>query len=318
MVIKVPVFIPNLNDYFEHGMQITKLCIESIIKTQHQKSALTIVNNGSCQDVTHYLQQLYLDGKIDQLVHYKENVGKIDAIIPIAREAQEPLITISDGDVLFTKGWIQGVEEVFVNFPEAGMVSPVPHGTVYNTYTVNTLFDGFLKGILVFQSICNPEDMMRFAESIGKAETMYQKQIRLQYQLTVKRKEFSAVVGCGHFVATLRKEVFQYAPQGASKLAYASVADRDYIDFPVEKAKLWRLATVKNYAYHMGNTPTSWMESIFNKLEKSSIKTIEIPKRNKSKLPLWFKKRVVLVIMSRYCKKYFYKKWGLNKGVNEY
>ena len=317
--IIIPVFVPNITDpYFKNGLEVTQICLESVIKTRHKKSSLTVVNNGSCKEVTQYLQQLYLEKKIDQLIHYKENVGKIDAIIPIAREAQEPLVTISDGDVLFKDGWIQGVEEVFCHFPEAGMVSPVPHGTVYNTYTVNTLFDGFLKGILKFQSICNPEDMMRFAESIGKAETMYQKKIRLLYQLTVKRKEFSAVVGCGHFVATLRKEVFQYAPQGASKLAYASAADRDYIDIPVEKAKLWRLATVKNYAYHMGNSPTEWMDSVFNKLVGVSERTTEVPKSKITNFSLWFKKGVVRFIMSRYFRKYFFKKWGLKEGLNEY
>lgn len=310
--IIVPVFIPNLKEeYFFHGLEVTKLCLESLIRTRHPKTFLSVVNNGSCREVTNYLQQLYDTKKVDQLVHYKENIGKIDAVISIAKVAEEPLITITDGDVLFKQDWMQGVEEVFEHFPEAGMVSPVPHGTVYNTYTINTLFDAFFKGILTFQSICNPEDMLRFAESIGKKDTMYKNKAKLKYQLTVKRSEYSAVVGCGHFVATLRKEVFLSSPKKWSHLAYASVADRDYIDIPNEKAKLWRLATVENYAYHIGNNPTDWMISICNELKANSQKTIAVPKSKKCNTPLWFKKGIVRILMSSYVRPYFFKKLGL-------
>jgi len=197
--IIIPVYVPNLDGCFEKGLETTKLCIESVVKTRHQKSFFTVVNNGCCESVTTYLQGLYAKGQIDQLIHFKENKGKIDAVIPVARTCSEPLVTISDGDVLFKNGWMQAVESVYKNFPEAGMVSPVPHGTVYANYTVNTLFDGFFKGLLRFEQACDAGDMLKFAESIGKKDSMYKKAIRLKYQLVVKRKNEMAVVGCGHF-----------------------------------------------------------------------------------------------------------------------
>ncbi|MEZ4874047.1 MAG: glycosyltransferase family A protein [Flavobacteriaceae bacterium] len=317
--IIVPVFVPNLEEeYFKNGLEVTRYCLESLHKTRHPKSFVTVVNNGSCAEVTQYLQGQFEHGAIDQLIHYKENKGKIDAIIPIAKTAQEPLITLSDGDVLFKQGWMQAVEEVFFHFPEAGMVSPVPHGTMYNHYTTNTLFDGFLKGILKFQSLCDANDMLRFAESIGKKETMYQKNVRLQHQLTVNRGDSSAVVGCGHFVATLRKEVFQHAPQGNSHWAYASTADRDYIDLPNEKAKLWRLATVENLAFHMGNNPTLWMEEEFRSLGSNEGAIVQIPKSRHSWVPLGFKKIIVRVLLSGFLRPRFWKWVGLKEGRDVY
>jgi Glycosyl transferase family 2 len=315
--IIIPVFVPNLEGYFEKGLEFTQLCIDSVVKTKHPKSLLTVVNNGSCKQVTLYLQELYDSGGIDQLIHHKSNVGKIDAVIPVAKTCSEKLITISDGDVLFKDGWIQGVEDVFANFPEAGMVSPVPHGTTYPTHTTNTLFDSFFKRKLKFQSVCDSRDMLRFAESIG-SEVMYKKKSRLEYQLTVERKGFSAIVGCGHFVSTLRREVFDFAPSRLSRKAYATQADRDYIDIPNEKAGLWRLATIKNYAYHMGNNPQEWMRDEFENIEGNRIETQIIPKSKKWNIDLGIKKFVNRLWLNRVMRPYFFRQLGLKEGWDEY
>ncbi len=318
--IIVPVHVPNLMGYFKDSLEVTKLCINSLIRTKHAQSFLTVVNNGSCDEVTLFLQELYKNGKIDQLIHYKENVGKIDAVIPITKTAQEPLITITDGDVLFKNGWMKGVETIFLNFPEAGMVSPVPHGTVYANYTTNTLFDATLKGVLKFQQLCNADDMLLFAKSIGKEKTMYAKKIRLKYQLTVNRNKYSAIVGCGHFVATLRKEVFDKSPKKASNLAYASKADRDYIDIPNEKSGFWRLATPINYAYHMGNQPEPWMYKEFEKLvQETSVESIKLPKEKKIAISNHLKKFIVnRLLLNKKIKPLYFKCLGLREGYHEY
>jgi hypothetical protein len=125
--IIVPIYVPNLEGYFKDGLKITRLCIESLIATKHSKALLTVVNNNSCIEVRNYLNDKFEKGEIEELVHYNRNLGKIDAVIPLARGSSEPLITITDGDVLFDQGWMQAVEEVYEVFPETGMVSPVPH-----------------------------------------------------------------------------------------------------------------------------------------------------------------------------------------------
>ena len=317
--IVIPVYIPSLEGYFEHGLEFTEMCLESAIRTQHPGARITVVNNGSCDTVRDYLTDLFRTGQIDQLIHHKNNVGKIDAVIPVARSCAEPLVTISDGDVLFKDGWMQGVEAVFVNFPEAGMVSPVPHGTTFSNYTVNTLFDGFFKRKLVFQELCDPKDMLRFAKSIGAENTMYKKEHRLKYQLSVKRNDQSAVVGCGHFVSTLRKEVFDWAPKSRSHLAYATEADRMYIDIPNEKAKLWRLATPINYAYHIGNHPEDWMREIFKGLQGNDLRTVSIPESRTLDIEYGLKKFVVNRLwLNRIVRPHFFKLLGLKQGIGDY
>ena len=314
----IPIYVPHFDDYFKNGLEVTKLCLESVIKTSHEQCRITVVNNGSCSRVSEYLQELYNSGRIDQLVLQKENLGKVDAMMQIARTASEPLITLSDGDVLFLDGWIQATEKVFESFPEAGMVSPVPHGTTYGQYTTNTLFDAFFKGLLEFRSVSDPGDMLRFAESIGRGDSMYEKDICLKYQLTVNRNDQTAVVGCGHFVATMRREVFEYAPNENSKLAYASDADREYIDIPNEKAGLWRLATTGNYAYHMGNNPQTWMREKFIALRGDGKEKRSIPQARRWNLPLAFKRFVNRLWLNKYVRPYVFKRLGLKEGAREY
>lgn len=316
--IIIPIYVPHLEGYFKDALTITKLCIDSVVQTIHKKCKITIVNNGSCKEITTYLQECYQKGMLDQLVHHKKNIGKIDAVIPIAKEANEPLITISDGDVLFKEGWAEAVEKVYRVFPEAGMVSPVPHGTTYYNYTINTLFDAFFKGVLKFQSVCDPKEMLRFAKSIGREDTMYTKKIRLKYQLTVSRKEGSAVVGCGHFVATLRKEVFKNVPAKKSTLAYASEADRDYIDIPNEKAGLWRLATTGNFAYHMGNVPEDWMKEEFIRSEEKQLGLEKPASAVKNKISLALKTFFVKLLMQRNIRPLFFKRIGLKEQADAY
>ncbi|GAB5400435.1 MAG: hypothetical protein Aureis2KO_20200 [Aureisphaera sp.] len=317
--IIIPVFVPNLEGYFEKGLDFTKLCIDSCHATRHSKSHLTVVNNGSCEEVTQYLQKCYETGVIDQLIHHKANVGKIDAVIPVAKSSQEPLVTISDGDVLFVEGWIQAVEDTYRNFPEAGMVSPVPHGTMFANHTVNTIYDAFFRRELKFQSVCNPEDMLKFAKSIGREDSMYKNELRLRYQMTTQRKDFSAVVGCGHFVSTLRREVFQKSPDSFSKMAYSSKADKDYIDIPNDLSGFWRLATIGNHAYHMGNQPESWMYELAANLKKNEGRTVDIPNAKRGSLSFGFKSFVVRrLLMNKWIRPTFYKWLKLPEGHKYY
>ena len=55
----IPVYIPSHEDYFKDSLKILKLCITSVLNTIHDKTFITIVNNGSCKDVKEYLESLF-------------------------------------------------------------------------------------------------------------------------------------------------------------------------------------------------------------------------------------------------------------------
>lgn len=271
----IPVYIPNFEGYFQHQFEVFKLCLESLILTVHNKTRITIYNNNSHPEVKKYIDDKFAENHfIDQVFHSKENLGKINAILAAAKGNLEPLITITDADVLFKKDWQKAVEDTFIDFPEAGMISPVPSSKVYKMFTSNNWYYGFFKGKLAFENVVDPEAMHRFDVSLGNKELIY-KPIHLDKYLVLSNKKGKAVMGCGHFVATLKREVLD---KGSNKPAFIKIVggvERTFIDEPNENLRLLRLATKENFAYHMGNNPEKWMHDEFNALKNQSKTTTE-------------------------------------------
>lgn len=94
--IIIPVFIPSLKEsYFKSSLEILKLNLESLIYTVHDRTRITVVNNGSCSEVREYLEKIHLkEPKFDQLYHSKINLGKINAVYSAVKSNTEELFTI--------------------------------------------------------------------------------------------------------------------------------------------------------------------------------------------------------------------------------
>ncbi|HSF55771.1 MAG TPA: glycosyltransferase family A protein [Algoriphagus sp.] len=271
--IILSVFIPNLeDDYFKHAREIFQLCLESVLFTVHDKTRISIIINGCCTEV----EQLIFSYKeayplIDQVFYTRENLGKINAIYSIIKSNLEPLITISDSDVLFLEGWQKETYEVFRNFPQAGMVSPVPSSKGFLFSTASTLYFGLFKGNIRFRDVQDPDGMDNFQRSVGSK--LYDP-IHLKKYLVIANNGKEAVIGCGHFVGTFRKEVFEYSPTKVCEFRVQGGSEEAYLDDPNDHSGFLRLATLGNFAYHLGNTPAAWMHEklleIKSSLKKSS------------------------------------------------
>lgn len=255
----IPVYIPNLQeDYFKDGLDILKLCLDSLLSTIHKKTKISLINNGCCEEVDNYLSDLHnRHSQVDQLISSKINLGKVNAIYSIVKSNLEPILTIADADVMFLPRWQDEVENIISVYPEAGMVSPVPSSIAYQGYFLNsTVFYAFFKSKLSFSSVIDPEGMINFEKSIGRK--MYKK-IHLKKYLTISKKNTKAVIGCGHFVATFRAEVFKKSPTNVCQHKIVGGSETLYLDEPNDKSGFLRLSTTGNYAYHLGNKIEDWM-----------------------------------------------------------
>ena len=47
----IPVYLPNAEGYFKDGLRILDYCLQSLFKTAHSKTFITIINNGSTAEV---------------------------------------------------------------------------------------------------------------------------------------------------------------------------------------------------------------------------------------------------------------------------
>lgn len=307
--VVIPVYIPNLEeDYFKDGLVILKICIESLLHTIHINTRISLVDNGCCKVVKDYLKELYdSHDKVDQLLNSKINLGKVNAIYSAVKSNLEPLITISDADVMFLPNWQSNVEGILRDFPESGMVSPVPSSLGYRSEFLNsTMYYGVFKGEIRFEDVINPEGLVKFQESIGRK--MYTK-VHLEKYLTVSNSKNSAAIGCGHFVATLRSDIFKSAPPEVCQHKIVGGSESTYFDIPNDKAGYLRLATKDNYAYHLGNVFEPWMKSKMEELlqHPKEEKVLEELPNGKPMSSIQFKigKVLRIVLFKKFKKQYF-------------
>lgn len=284
----IPVYIPDSDGYFKDAFAIFKICLQSLLITSHKKTFITIVNNGSCKEVVQYLNQLYSDEKIHELVH-TVNIGKLNGILKGTSGQSFSFVTVADADVFFLNNWQQSSYSLFHAFPEAGAVSPVPSSKVLKQHTSNVLRKFLFSKNMRFVDVLNPSAMKHFAESIGNPD--FYNKFQLQKYLCIERNEVKAVVGAGHFVATYNSEVFKNV-----KCTYSSykmgTEIRTFLDKPVMDKGYWRLSTMDNYAYHMGNILEDWMQIEIDKLKEATEEDFEVSnfrvKKNNSKASLFY------------------------------
>ncbi|MEP2934954.1 MAG: glycosyltransferase family A protein [Gilvibacter sp.] len=275
--VVIPVYIPNLEeDYFKDGLVVLKLCLESLFATIHSKTKVSLIDNGCCNEVRAYLSELYnTNDTVDQLLLSKINLGKVNALYSAIKSNLEPLITIADSDVMFLPSWQQEVEQLHYDFPEAGLVSPVPSSTAFaSPFNKSTLFYGFFKAKIKAAKVQDPDGMIKFQDSIGRE--MYSKNHLEQY-LTISNKKSQAVIGSGHFVATLKAQVFRNAPEEICQAKIVGGSENKYIDVPNDKGGFLRLSTMGNFAYHLGNQAEDWMHKRMEQICNEAIDNPILP-----------------------------------------
>lgn len=310
----VPVHIPNQEDYFKESFQILQFCLESLFKTSHAKTYFTIVNNGSRAVVIDYLNQLYHENKIHEVIHTTA-IGKLNAILKGLTGHQFELITITDADVLFLNDWQKATYEVFEAFPKTGVVCPTPSSKSFNNKTFNVFFEKMFSNVLKFSPVKNSKALEDFALSIGNPD--FYNHTHLKKYLTISNNEMSAVMGAGHFVATYRGAIFLDLGTMTSSYSLGGTSESDLLDLPVIKKGYWRLSTTDNFSYHLGNVEEFWMNEKLKDLRKEEL-VIDfmlhpaLPKQ--SKLIFWFKNIFLEKIMyKRSVRQYFLQYWGLTK-----
>jgi hypothetical protein len=304
--VVVPVYIPNLEGYFKDGLTILKYCLESLLQTSHSKTYFTIVNNGSCIEVIEYLVSLKRNKQIQELIH-TTNIGKLNSVLKGLVGHSFPLVTITDADVMFLQGWQQASYTVFDAFPKAAVVGLTPQFKTFESNCGNVIWDYLFSKSMRFQEVKNPQALIRFYESIGW-DYNYNKDY-LQQALCITQKNCTAIVGTGHFVATYQRQLFEevisYIP------AKMGANSESYLDKAALEKGLYRLTTMDNFAYHLGNVAEDWMQEEANKPLVKPIENVVIPSfdcmDNVSKSSFWLKNKLFGKLFSnRVFRKWWY------------
>ena len=262
--VVVVVYIPDSNGFYKNSFKVFKLCIDSLVATINKNCVITVVNNGSCKEVSDFLYCYLEEKKIDTLIHHNTNIGKIDAMIGAARGCREKYITLTDSDILFVQNWQQNVEKVFTSFDNVGSVSPIPvrHAFFYGTSSVlkNIIFKRVkFKHTPILE---NFEDYNRYLQSINWDLD----ENRNNKWAVIEKNGIKAIIGSGHQILTMDRDVlFKRVPSNPSLTLVGNDSEFNYVDEPIDKAGKLRLSTYNNFAFHMGNNIESWMLDVQKK-----------------------------------------------------
>ncbi|MDC7995709.1 glycosyltransferase [Altibacter sp. HG106] len=308
----IPVYIPEDQGYYKDSFVIFKHCIQSVLKSCHPQTFITLVDNGSMAKVASYIDTLYQEQKIHEVIH-TTNVGKINAFFKGIGGHRFSLITIADADVLFLNGWQAASYAIFEAYPKTGFVSTTPNPKLWKYHTGALLWRFFFSNRLTAAPIENPDALRHFASSIGNDR--FFKEVHYAKALTLYENGTKAVLGSGHFVATYRGEIFYELQKSYSHLKLGADSVRTFLDAPVANRSMWRLATAQNYTYHMGNTAESWMAETQRTIEPSK-EPIPKPKLPPMRKPTWVANLVVRLLGKLSSSSFFQKQFLRQKGFS--
>lgn len=253
--IVFPVYIPHLSGYYKDSFEILRICLQSVLNTVHSKTFVTLVSNGSCDEVNEYLNQLKQAGKIHELI-VVGNIGKINSILKAIVGSKFSLVTISDADVLFLPGWQEATYEIFESFPKAGVVCPMPNPGLNFDLTGNVLSALGSNYTSSYEVVNDTEALIKFAESTNSLKLLHDK-LQLK-NLFVYSNGTKAGLGASHFVCTYRNEALGEKILRFSNYLLGGDSEKVFLDSSILKYDLWRLSTPNSFVYHMGNTYQEW------------------------------------------------------------
>lgn len=310
-----PVYIPNQEGYFIDSFKILQRCFDSLFATTHTKTFITVVNNGSGEFVKDYLDDLFRNKKIHEVIH-TENIGKLNAILKGLVGNDIELVTISDSDVLFLQNWQSETAKIFNEVPKAGVVGIVPQFKMYEANSGNVIFDNLFNNKLNFFPVKNPNALVRFYDSIGWDRNYNQDYLAYNLGLEIN-PDLKVLIGAGHFVATYKKDIFEEITTFIGyKLGGVS---ETYLDKVPLKKGYWRLTTQDNFAYHMGNIYEDWMGEIPKQAHTNESLYSNFQKNKKTNAIIYVIKNRIFVkfISIKWMVKLFLKMKGLPKEMIE-
>jgi hypothetical protein len=249
-------YIPNLEGYFQHRLDVLKLSLESLIQSLDQTCDIMIFNNGSCHEVVEYLDNQLRAGKINYLIHSRINLGVIGAFKVLFNAAPGEIIAYSDDDVLYYPGWLDAHLQIISTFPQVGMVSGAPVG--YSSEHALSAVDNFIQNdaesLEVSELPRNEQWESSWAESTGRSIEEHLLACKDTPHLQLTFRGVDAIQGAKHFQFVTPKEIISQAL--ASDWTGSLMDGLVSLDEAIDSLGYLRLTTPTRFARHIGNALT--------------------------------------------------------------
>lgn len=261
VTVALLVYVPFESGYFREGLDVVKLCLQSVYKNTSLPHDLFVFDNGSAKSVVDYLVSEQQEGRIQYLALAGTNIGKAAALNFILGATPGEYIAYSDGDAFFFPGWLEAHMDILKTFPRVGIVNGLPARHLTDWATESTLLLAQAKPEIEIEKghLIPTTVIASFCEGVGRSFDDYLTENQHLEDIKLTHRGIQAYVGAHHFQFVARKSVLQEVGPLQATLALGR-AEREF-DQAIDKAGYMRLSTSSQYIFHLGNLlTTKWRQ----------------------------------------------------------
>jgi glycosyltransferase involved in cell wall biosynthesis len=253
VTVAVLVYLPYLQGYWEHRLDVLRLSLASLIHHTTAPYDLLVFDNGSCAEAKQFLRELQEQGAIRYLISAHENIGKAGALKIIFAAAPGEVVAYSDDDIFFYPGWLEAHLQLLDTYPSVGMVSGC---------AVRTLFDHGTKSNLRLAETNAEVSLTRgkripleweteWAESYGRDVAEHRRALETMEDLSLEYRGLEAFAIANHnqFV-TPKTVILRALPEAWSGRL---MGEMNELDNAVDGLGFLRLSTIERTTKHIGN-----------------------------------------------------------------
>ena len=252
VTLAVLTYLPEQAGYFEHRLETTRLCIESLVMNTPEPYDLMVFDNGSCKELVGLLCAMRDEDKIHNLFLSSRNIGKIGAFQYIFNAARGEIVAYTDDDVFFLPGWLDEHLKILDTYPKVGQVTGFyirPHMSYANRSALAFAQNPEVKserGLII------PKDWeQHYIDNMGRTWEKYNEEIAGLEDVALSYKGVEALVSAGHhqFVAP-RQVILEALPQMWTGNLMGQMRD---LDTTVDNMGYSRLTTRQPVTRLIGN-----------------------------------------------------------------
>lgn len=259
VTVCVLTYLPHTDGYFQERLDVSRLCIESILANTTTEYDLMVFDNGSADPLREYLLGLQRQGRIDYLFLSQHNIGKIGAMQMMFQAAPGEIIAYTDDDIFHLPGWLEKHLEIIDTYPKVGLVTGFYIRSRMDSFITSTLKFAENADVQVKRGRFIPRSWEEeYIQNAGRTWETYEKEIGELEDMELVYHGVPALVSAHHFQFVTPKHVILDAlpAEWTGKLMGVMLELEDKVD----KAGFLRLTTREQTLHLLGNSLSMEMQ----------------------------------------------------------